>query len=667
MVKYCKSPSHGHQSAKFGAKPLEGPCIGIAEFADESNADISSNNNIHARGNLRTQSPEILSTSELISAVGHIWDCASRSLARYQPKASFDCSATVCQKDYDSRYLVGHDNMATIDFIDSRYLHVDLNTSLSFSCIVQQSLKFIRATQRKHYNPCNDHFIENFFWQSEDDSSIKHDIWLKEKSLTNVRTLYSFMNRYGWMSQISVLPKLPMSVSTETKKIVEAFVSKAAVCHCSPVIVNLVSSSNAGTENLQMSIDTPNIMDLSSSGGDEVIVPRKASMSLLYADNLLHVVQKKHFAARMPTALRLHLDDHVSTSAPDWTHEPNQLNSEADHLLENEMRKYENINIQKQQQSESCSSVTNKPHPLLAKQEHAVSGALAGIFVSLCLHPIDTIKTIIQSCQPGQKSIFYIGQSVLSQRGLPGLYRGITSNITTSAPISAIYTFTYESVKEFLLPSLAKEYLSVAHCTAGACASIATSFVFTPSERIKQQMQINSNYQNCWNAVQRIIEKGGLHSLYAGWGAVLCRNIPHSIIKFYTYESLKQMLMSSPPSNKQPNTLQTLLCGGLAGSTAALFSTPFDVVKTRLQTQMPGSTRKYHSILSALQDIREHEGFRGLYRGLIPRLAMYMTQGALFFASYEFLKSLLFLELRQHKSEMMQHEQDSNDDPLLSL
>jgi len=40
--------------------------------------------------------------------------------------------------------------------------------------------------------------------------------------------------------------------------------------------------------------------------------------------------------------------------------------------------------------------------------------------------------------------------------GLTGLYRGISSNITTSAPISAIYAFTYESVKGYLLPSLSK-------------------------------------------------------------------------------------------------------------------------------------------------------------------------------------------------------------------
>ncbi|CAI8619430.1 unnamed protein product [Vicia faba] len=167
----------------------------------------------------------------------------------------------------------------------------------------------------------------------------------------------------------------------------------------------------------------------------------------------------------------------------------------------------------------------------LAKQEHAFSGAMAGICVSCCLHPVDTIKTVLQSCRAEQRSIFYIAKSIVSDRGFPGLYRGITTNIACSAPISAVYTFTYESVKAALLPYLPKEYYSSAHCVGGGCASIATSFIFTPSERIKQQMQIGSHYRNCWDALIGIIKNGGLSSLYAGWKAVLCRNIPHSMIK----------------------------------------------------------------------------------------------------------------------------------------
>ncbi|XP_052735488.1 uncharacterized protein LOC108347638 isoform X2 [Vigna angularis] len=289
---------------------------------------------------------------------------------------------------------------------------------------------------------------------------------------------------------------------------------------------------------------------------------------------------------------------------------------------------------------QTFSATHPKPGNSQAKPEHAFSGALAGVCVSLCLHPVDTIKTVIQSCRAEHRSIFYIGKSIVSDRGLLGLYRGITTNIASSAPISAVYTFSYESVKAALLPYLPKEYHSFAHCVGGGCASIATSFIFTPSDRIKQQMQVRSHYRNCWDALVGVIRNGGFTSLYSGWIAVLCRNVPHSIIKFYTYESLKEVM---PPSI-QPNTFQTLVCGGLAGSTAALFTTPFDVIKTRLQTQIPGSANQYDSVLHALQKISKGEGVKGLYRGLIPRLIMYMTQGSLFFASYEFFKRAFSLE-----------------------
>ncbi|CAN8246458.1 unnamed protein product [Cochlearia groenlandica] len=306
----------------------------------------------------------------------------------------------------------------------------------------------------------------------------------------------------------------------------------------------------------------------------------------------------------------------------------------------------------KDKETEVCSPSTETHTYPFVKERHAFAGALAGISVSLCLHPLDTVKTMVQSCRL-EKSLCYTGRSIISERGFSGLYRGIASNIASSAPISALYTFTYESVKGDLLPLFPKEYCSLTHCIAGGSASIATSFIFTPSERIKQQMQVSSHYRNCWTALVGIIQKGGLLSLYAGWNAVLCRNIPHSIIKFYVYENMKQIVLPSPGPRgqaSQPTTLQTLTCGGLAGSAAAFFTTPFDVVKTRLQTQIPGTRNQHPNVYQTLQSIRKQEGLKGLYRGLIPRLVMYMSQGAIFFASYEFYKSVLSLEATQPDS-----------------
>uniref|UniRef100_A0A0E0K3A7 Uncharacterized protein n=1 Tax=Oryza punctata TaxID=4537 RepID=A0A0E0K3A7_ORYPU len=270
------------------------------------------------------------------------------------------------------------------------------------------------------------------------------------------------------------------------------------------------------------------------------------------------------------------------------------------------------------------SSVQHRFYGAVTLNRHAVAGALAGAVVSVSLHPIDTVKTIIQVNSSRRSSFYHTLLRTLVERGVLGLYGGLASKIACSAPISAIYTLTYEIVKGSLLPIMPKEYHSIAHCTAGGCSSIATSFLFTPSECIKQQIQVGSQYQNCWEALLGCLRKGGVTSLYAGWGAVLCRNIPHSVIKFYTYESLKQFMLKSAPANAHLDSGQTLFCGGFAGSTAALFTTPFDVVKTRVQLQ--------------------REGLKGLYRGLAPRLAMYISQGAIFFTSYEFLKTIMFSE-----------------------
>ncbi|KAK3268875.1 hypothetical protein CYMTET_22645 [Cymbomonas tetramitiformis] len=175
---------------------------------------------------------------------------------------------------------------------------------------------------------------------------------------------------------------------------------------------------------------------------------------------------------------------------------------------------------------------------------NAVAGAAAGIMVSLCLHPIDTLKVVIQSEASSNRSLSVVLSRVISRGGVLGLYSGIAANLAASAPISAIYTASYEAVKENLTPRMPEGCTWIAHSAAGGCASVATSFLYTPSECVKQQMQVGT-YRTTANAIRGIALKQGPLGFYKGWTAVLARNIPHSAVKFFAFEQLKQLACAS--------------------------------------------------------------------------------------------------------------------------
>jgi hypothetical protein len=176
---------------------------------------------------------------------------------------------------------------------------------------------------------------------------------------------------------------------------------------------------------------------------------------------------------------------------------------------------------------------------------------------------------------------------------------------------------------------------------------VATSFVYTPSECIKQRCQVNGAV-SAWAATRSIVAADGVFGLYKGWTAVLCRNIPQSAIKFFVFEQLMRSAYNTCGRGSSP--LPTLAIGGIAGSTAAVFTTPFDTIKTRLQTQGFGASqggRVVRGVIPTMKDIILHEGVGGLYRGVIPRLFIYVTQGAVFFTTYEMARyaARLYLHL----------------------
>ena len=107
--------------------------------------------------------------------------------------------------------------------------------------------------------------------------------------------------------------------------------------------------------------------------------------------------------------------------------------------------------------------------------------------------------------------------------------------------------------------------------------------------------------------------------------------------QFAAYEFTKSCLVSDTDAY---DPVANLMAGGCAGGCAASFTTPLDVVKTRLQTQ--GATQhKYSGAIDAIRSIAEAEGVVAFTRGMGPRVLFHVPSMAICWTTYESSKYFL--------------------------
>ncbi|OVA02144.1 Mitochondrial substrate/solute carrier [Macleaya cordata] len=314
---------------------------------------------------------------------------------------------------------------------------------------------------------------------------------------------------------------------------------------------------------------------------------------------------------------------------------------------------------------------TDKSHNQFFVWREFLWGAIAGGFGEGMMHPIDTIKTRIQSqamINEGQppKTILQMVRKVWAADGLRGFYRGVTPGVTGSLATGATYFGMIESTKKWveeLHPNLGGHW---AHFIAGGVGDTLGSFVYVPCEVMKQRMQVQGT-KNSWssivmkeNACQKsgaemygyysgifhagcsIWKQHGLRGLYAGYWSTLARDVPFAGLMVTFYEALRDFTEYEKQS-WLPNTdihvnssVEGLLLGGLAGGFSAYLTTPLDVIKTRLQVQ--GSIIRYNGWFDAIRRIWMIEGPKGFFRGSVPRIIWYVPASALTFMAVEFLR-----------------------------
>ncbi|PHT50327.1 Protein MITOFERRINLIKE 1, chloroplastic [Capsicum baccatum] len=284
----------------------------------------------------------------------------------------------------------------------------------------------------------------------------------------------------------------------------------------------------------------------------------------------------------------------------------------------------------------------------------AAGGGIAGAFTYVCLHPLDTIKTKLQT--KGASEI-YSGAvdafvKTFQSKGILGFYSGVSAVIVGSTASSAVYFGTCEFGKSIL--SKFEGYPSVLiPPTAGAMGNIVSSAIMVPKELITQRMQAGAKGRS-WQVLMRILEKDGILGLYAGYSATLLRNLPAGVLSYSSFEYLKAAVLSSVKKERL-EPFQSVCCGALAGAISASLTTPLDVVKTRLMTQVHSeAANKAAAVMvtgvsATVRQILKEEGWVGFTRGMGPRVLHSACFSALGYFAFETARLTILDQYLKHK------------------
>ncbi|SAM03164.1 hypothetical protein [Absidia glauca] len=276
-------------------------------------------------------------------------------------------------------------------------------------------------------------------------------------------------------------------------------------------------------------------------------------------------------------------------------------------------------------------------------------GSIAGAVGATAVYPIDLVKTRMQNQRSkvvGEllyKNSLDCFRKVVKNEGFVGLYRGLGPQLVGVAPEKAIKLTVNDFVRNKLTNKQNGEIKFWQEMIAGGSAG-ASQVVFTnPLEIVKIRLQVQGEQAKTHPDMPRrsaiwIVKNLGIVGLYKGVSACLLRDVPFSAIYFPAYAHLKKDVFHESPDHKLSIT-ELLSAGAIAGMPAAYFTTPADVIKTRLQVEAKKGQTSYTGIKDAAKKIYAEEGFKAFFKGGPARIFRSSPQFGVTLTVYELLQS----------------------------
>lgn len=285
-----------------------------------------------------------------------------------------------------------------------------------------------------------------------------------------------------------------------------------------------------------------------------------------------------------------------------------------------------------------------------------VAGAAGGIAQVLLGQPFDIIKVRLQTTNQ-YRSALDCGKQILTHEGPLAFYKGtLTPLIGIGACVSVQFGAFHYARRYFeesnlrhasnRPPSPSTSTLSYSqYYLAGAFAGLTNSFLSGPIEHVRIRLQTqphgaNRLYNGPLDCIRKLSSQSGILSgLYRGQTVTLLREAQAYGVWFLTFEYLMNADMArNSHARSEISSPKVAFYGGLAGEVLWIASYPFDVVKSKMQSDGlggGGGQQRYKNMRDCFAQTWRGEGARGFWKGIGPTLVRAMPVSAGTFAVVE--------------------------------
>ena len=174
---------------------------------------------------------------------------------------------------------------------------------------------------------------------------------------------------------------------------------------------------------------------------------------------------------------------------------------------------------------------------------------------------------------------------------------------------------------------------------AGAFAGIANSPLSGPIEHVRIRLQTQPHgadrlYSGPIDCIRKLsAHEGVLSGLYRGEAVTIMREATAYGAWFLAFEYMMNAdAQRNGIKRDEISQLKVAGYGGLAGEALWLSSYPFDVIKSKMQSDGFGPDRRYKSMRDCFAQTYRGEGLRGFWKGIGPTLLRAMPVSAGTFA-----------------------------------